>query len=567
MKKNIIVGINNLLRKVLIINSIKILSSIIIIFYCTNSYAQTAINIGAQKTIGGYSVDEGVSLSRIGSGYVTLIKSRSDISFDRNVSLYGVQDYWLVRLNANLQPIWQKAFGGSNVEEANDMIVTESNDIIIVGFSESSQISGNKTIPNYGVRNIWVVCTDSIGNIKWQKVYGGSPGENYYVKIIQTLDGNFIIGTSSCSSVSGTKTDSCRGKYDYWLFSIDSLGNQLWDKTIGGTGFDILGDMVQISDSNIAIVGTSNSPISGEKTEDTIASTNDPYDDFGGRDLWLVNYNFITNSIVWDKTIGGKGEEEINPSLVFKGGYFYISSSTSSGISGTKTCASFGSLDIWINKIALDGSIIWDKAFGGSNQDLSSSIKVIGSSSLLVGGSSLSPISGNKSENVIGGSDYWFFEINTSGNINWDKTIGGNNTDILTDIFINSNNSFLAIGSSISSATGYKTEDIRGSIVNRRFDAWIVEISTSTNILSNYENMLLNLYPNPTTTQLNITLKSPHKSIRQLQITDLQGKKILQKQINAKQTKLDVSNLSKGVYILEGLTNTGEIFSRNFVKE
>jgi len=526
------------------------------------------INIGIQKTIGGDYVDEGVSINKLGLGYVTLLQSKSDISSDRNVQLYGVKDYWLVGLNSNLYPTWQKSFGGNAIDIACDMIVTESNDIIIVGLS-NSPVSGNKTVSNYGNNSVWIVCTDSIGDVRWQNSYGGYPGENYEVRIIQGLDGAFIIGTSSGSGISGTKTDTCRGNTDYWLFSIDSLGNQLWDKTIGGSGFDILGSIIQISDSNIVVLGTSNSPISGEKSEDTIAMAEDQYDIWGGRDLWLVNYNFIVDTIVWDRTIGGDNEENMNTSLAFVGNYIYLSASTLSGISGTKSCSSFGDSDIWINKVSKEGALIWNKAYGGSGLDLLSSLKVIGSKALLIGGSSSSPISGNKTENPIGATDYWFVTIDSLGSIVWDKTIGGNNIEVLSDMFINDISSFIAVGSSLSSATGHKTETIRGNanITNRKFDAWLIEINITTYIENNSEDIIIYCFPNPTTNHLNIVLQSQNKTITQLQIIDLQGKLIQQKTINSAQAQLNVSKLAKGIYIIEGTTNTGERFSRKFVKE
>ena len=77
----------------------------------------------------------------------------------------------------------------------------------------------------------------------------------------------------------------------------------------------------------------------------------------------------------------------------------------------------------------------------------------------------------------------------------------------------------------------------------------------------------LSLYPNPTTNHLNIVLQSQNKTITQLQIIDLQGKLIQQKTINSAQAQLNISKLAKGIYIIEGTTNTGERFSRKFVKE
>jgi len=93
------------------------------------------------------------------------------------------------------------------------------------------------------------------------------------------------------------------------------------------------------------------------------------------------------------------------------------------------------------------------------------------------------------------------------------------------------------------------------------------EVTSIINLGKSINQSVIKIFPNPTTNEISISLVQTEQQIKKVSIIDLQGKKIIQKQINAKQTKLDVSNLSKGIYILEGSTNTGKRFSRKFVKE
>ena len=151
-------------------------------------------------------------------------------------------------------------------------------------------------------------------------------------------------------------------------------------------------------------------------------------------------------------------------------------------------------------------------------------------------------------------------KLDTNLNIIWEKLYGGDAFYLAADITADIDGGLLLLS---------VRNDLHDGV--NQLDVHLMKIDTagSTVWVNNIKvrEIGVDIFPNPTTSQLNINLKSPNKIIRQLQIIDLQGKKILQKQINAKQTKLDVSNLSKGVYILEGLTNTGESFSRKFVKE
>jgi hypothetical protein len=77
----------------------------------------------------------------------------------------------------------------------------------------------------------------------------------------------------------------------------------------------------------------------------------------------------------------------------------------------------------------------------------------------------------------------------------------------------------------------------------------------------------VNIYPNPATDNITIQLINPKQSIKSISIFDLQGKEVINKQLNSKQLQLDVSSLSSGVYLIRGETNTGLSFSRKFVKE
>lgn len=533
-------------------------------------YSQVNINVGSQKTIGGNWTDIGVDLKKINSGYAAIIRSSSPISNDRTIGLKGSSDYWLVGLDNNLLPIWQNSYGGDLVDDVFDMVVTKTNEILLVGISNSS-ISANKTVANYGGQDVWVVCTDSAGNIKWQNVYGGTNNEYFSASILQLENGNYVIGTSSISGISGSKTENGRGDWDYWIFSIDSAGNQLWDKTFGGSKHDRLSEVLQISESELIISGVSSSPISGDKSENRINPDTNLLT-WEGRDLWIIKYDFITNQIIWDKTFGGIEEEGMSVFTAFDDTSIYIITSSLSGISGTKTTANFGYGDIWLNKIDTSGNSILQLQLGGTAVDAPSSITNMNDGTLLIGASSDSPISGIKTENPIGGyySDYWLISIDVFGNVLWDKTIGGSDGDWLSSIYIENKNHYVIIGSSISGVSGHKTEPLRGNVIpgQEKSDTWIVELFTTVGIgLSmDYANRV-KIYPNPASDVLNIQLIENTSLINNIRILDLLSNIILEKQINSQQTQLKVSSLASGIYIIEGYTEKGEVFREKFVRK
>ncbi|MEP7169900.1 MAG: T9SS C-terminal target domain-containing protein, partial [Bacteroidota bacterium] len=124
-------------------------------------------------------------------------------------------------------------------------------------------------------------------------------------------------------------------------------------------------------------------------------------------------------------------------------------------------------------------NIVWQKTIGGSNSDAAARVKPTSDGGFIISGFSNSNISGDKTENSInGGNDYWIVKLDASGNIQWDNTIGGDSTDRVADIIETYDGGFLIGGSSVSDSSGDKTEDGCNTYLNYG-DYWVVKINSS----------------------------------------------------------------------------------------
>jgi hypothetical protein len=102
--------------------------------------------------------------------------------------------------------------------------------------------------------------------IQWDNTLGGSSAEDFR-SLQQTSDGGYILGGSSNSPISGDKTqDNWSGAADFWVVKLDAAGNKQWDKTFGGSDVEYLHSLQQTSDGGYILGGISWSPISGDKT-------------------------------------------------------------------------------------------------------------------------------------------------------------------------------------------------------------------------------------------------------------------------------------------------------------
>jgi hypothetical protein len=174
----------------------------------------------------------------------------------------------------------------------------------------------------------------------------------------------------------------------------------------------------------------------------------------------------------WDTTLGGTGDDQLYILRPTPDGGYIMGGVTTSGVSGDKTEPSRGLRDYWVVKIDAQGTKQWDKTFGGSSYDEMYDVVPTRDGGYLLGGSSASGISGDKSEPNKGYSDYWVIKIDSLGTKQWDRTLGGLDSDYLFNMCETADGGFLLGGNSYSGIGGDKTQPSRGGV-----DCWVVKIN------------------------------------------------------------------------------------------
>jgi hypothetical protein len=504
----------------------------------------TQPSIIAQKTMGGNYGDDFSSMWLTNDGGLIIGgSSASDISGEKTSRKLGFDDFWLIKLNKMGKIQLDKTFGGSNDDRVTSLQQTSDGGYIIGGYSDS-YISGDKTEDNRGLgSDYWVIKLDAKGNKLWDKTIGGDR-DDYLASIRQTPDGGYVIGGWSVSNISGEKAENSRGGGDFWIVKLDGNGNKLWDKTLGGSGEDELTSLELTNDGGYIAGGWSRSNASGEKTENGR----------GNWDYWVVKLN-SSGYKLWDKTFGGNDDDELNSIQQTSDGGYILGGTSNSNISGEKTESSRGSSDYWVVKLDSGGNRIRDKTIGGNGLDWLNSVQQTTDGGYMLGGYSDSKISGEKTEDTRGSNDYWIVRLNASGNLLWDKTIGGDKIDKCLSIKEVSGNNYVLGGSSYSGISGDKTEPSRG---NDRSDYWLVLLNykKKTTLLLNpligiqnqalKNNKVFIVHPNPAKDILHI--QNAGKAT--VTLTDQQGKTILTKTINGNEA-INVSHLPAALYYLK----------------
>lgn len=366
-------------------------------------------------------------------------------------------------------------------------------------------------------------------NIQWQKTLGGNSID--ILKSVYEKNGNFYIAGFSNSPISGDKTNvnGSNNTNDIWALSLNSSGAIIWQNSylhsnpnnllqdnlaslryfdnsffFGVTydDFDVWMSRVHKFNENgifqnIVFPGKDDncSGINYATNYDVVTTdyfkTTDGGYFFSGTNGGLFmtcggfsNY-FISkssstnyNSVIWNNEFSASNYEELKATIETNDGGFLLVGMSNSNSSGDKTENSNGGFDYWLIKVNSSGNIVWQNTIGGNLNDEPKSVVQTTDGGYLILGNSNSNTSGDKSDNSKGEADFWLVKIDANGIVVWNKTIGGNLDDIASKIISTNDGNFMLLGNSKSTVFGDKTEISRGE-----FDIWIVKVNPSGTIL------------------------------------------------------------------------------------
>jgi hypothetical protein len=370
--------------------------------------------------------------------------------------------------NTNNPPvkIWDKTFGGSKFDWIQSITNTKDGGYILIGYSASDKSGDKSENSNEQNYDYWIIKINKKGQKIWDKTFGDS-NEDQPKDIIETQDGGFIIVGIGNSTISGGPIYDKHYGWNYWVIKIDNNGKKIWDKTFGGDLNDFPVSIIATTNGDFIIAGYSSSNISGEKTESHIG-----YKELS--DYWIVKINGNGEKI-WDKTFGGKKDEEAKDIIATQDGGFIIVGNSRPFMYDDGSNDYKGNWntrwDYWIVKINADGQKEWDKTFGGDSDDIVTSVVATKDGKFVIAGASYSMSSNDKSKDRKGETDYWILKIDINGNKIWDKTFGGEGADYSGTMICTHDNGIIILGTSDSNNHYDKTNLNKG-----KQDFWILKI-------------------------------------------------------------------------------------------
>jgi hypothetical protein len=318
--------------------------------------------------------------------------------------------------------VWNVTMGGIGNDYSNAIVTDSAGNIYVTGYTLSFGAVG---------RDVLTIKYDSNGDQLWNRTIGGT-GQDYGYGIAVDDSGDIYIAgyTNSFGVV----------LYDIWIIKYNSSGDQIWNKTTGGTGNQYAYGMTIDDSGDIYVAGST----------DSMGAGND--------DFWIIKYNSSGDEI-WNTTTGGTFDENIYGKIALdSAGNIYATGNTWSFGAGTPAAG-----NVWTVKYNSSGDYIWNKTAGGTAADYGNGLALDSTGNIYVAAQTAS----------FGvGIDFWTIKYNSSGDEIWNKTAGGTSSDrAFTAGTDNSGNAYI-VGATSSFGAGGE-------------DVWVIKYDSNGNQLWN----------------------------------------------------------------------------------
>ncbi len=290
-------------------------------------------------------------------------ESWSGIGMDRTWANRGEKDFWVVKVDANGNKQWDRAYGGSGADELRKILPLPNGQFWLAGFSNSPASFEKSTNAVNGSTDFWAVKIAENGIPLGDYTIGGEALDEMYDAIL-TTDGNILMAGPSQSPTGLGKTAPFYGVNDMWLVKITPNGQVLWDAAFGGNGQDVCQRLKMTNDGNYIALGQSTSDkMSGNKTSDH----------FGGDDAWFIKFADTGTgaSMIWEKAFGGTSADfgyDVTETPL--GNLMFFGQSTSPPSQPGKESALIGENDYWYINAEANGNRIWEETLGGTLNDI-----------------------------------------------------------------------------------------------------------------------------------------------------------------------------------------------------
>ncbi len=493
-----------------------------------------------QRCFGTSEMDYCSGITSTNNGFMFALQVETG---DNLTNYHGMTDIWIVNTDSLGNINWEKCFGGSWGEAPKKILRKSDNEYFVFGYTFSTD--GDIQSGNNGYSDLWVVKINSEGNIIWENTYGCTGYDDPRDMILTPDDGFIMINRIG---IGGGDVTNFYGVGDVWMCKCDSLGNIEWENTLGNHGLDNCVSLLINGDNNIMMMGGT------QKHGDIVEC----FPDEAWSDVWLIELD-LQGNILSQHCYGGSHYDLGYSIIELEDGYVFAGITDSndgdvSGLHGPTGGPPGGWEDIWIVRLNEQFEIVWQKCIGGYDGDTPAFFSQTNDGGYIVIAYTFShsgDVTGNNS--WYGGyyHDIWVVKLSSLGEIEWEKCYGGVNDESVRNYSILKKGDFNYV---IAGRAEQNSVDVQCELHGYK-DAWIFEIgledTTGFSNLYSLHNKLKTI-PNPATDYVIFEFDDLYSNFQfdgnEIQITDFLGKEVAKLLVISCKTVWDTHGVTPGIY-------------------
>lgn len=513
--------------------------------------------------IGSRNNEEGAIVRELSTGDFLVAGNTVDTKGNRQILI--------ARVSKDGKLVWQKTLGGTGDDRLASIELSDNQYFFLSAETNSNNgdVSGN-----HGGYDTWILKIKiDTGVPLWKKTVGGS-GDEYTRTVQKTPEGGVIL----CAMTRSTELPGYKGETDALIAKLSSAGVQEWIKLMGNTSSDqeMMIRVRPLGDYILSLVT--------DKNDGDFSGTNQ------GGDIW-VQQIFSNGALGWKNNFGTNAREGLNDLQIMADNRILIDGT----IGG----------NILVLNISQDGNLIWQKSFGGSRQDATVAVRTTTDGGYFIMGltnSNDGDVLGSHTTSANNTYDTWLIKLNADGTMAWNRAYGGTGQDWFCDCGtvpsffwardpINMRNpanyfssAFLQDGSGnfyFAVPTTSKDGDVTGIHSGKtgatRTDIWFVKITAAPGTARMSTQPILenkfthSLYPSPAREQVFVSFTAMESGRIIIELYTAQGLKIRSQQLSPSvrgqvyRQSIDVSRLPVGSYFYR-VINGKNIGNGAFIK-
>ena len=530
----------------------------------------------------GYSVVTDINDNVYTTGYFS-----GTVDFDPGTGIYdltsaGLDDIFVSKLDANGNFIWAKRIGNLSYDEGRSIKIG-NNGIYLSGYFYNTidfdPGVGVFNLNNFGGYDIFILKLDFNGDFIWAKNIGGANFDQSYSLCIDTVENiyttGYFCGTVDFDPGVGVfNLVAAIGDPTIFVCKLDSSGNFIWAKSMGGNDFD-LGTSITIDSTGVYTTGYF------KTTSDFDPGINVfNLNSVGDADIFISKLD-LNGNFLWAKSIGGSNYDvgraiclDPNGNIYTTGNFRYsVDFDPGVGVFQLNAGGSFSGDDAFILKLNRNGDFLWAKAITGNFDEIGFSINTDVSGNVYTAGwfngtADFDPSSNVYNENTNGIQDIFISKLSSNGDFLCVATMGGTGNDGCYAVHTNSNGYIYSTGTFSSTVDFNPAPTAAFNLTSTGYNAIFVTKSMGSCLgtgLNDYDasDKKINIYPNPVKNILNLNIIGYDFSNSELEILNCLGQQVFKTNFKS---EVDIAQFNKGVYLLRVKSDLN-YFTCKFIKE